>query len=381
MAVPGNAKKMSRVDVQVCVIVAVVVALSFLCVYLFNYSVTYRDMIDTLKERSDSIYTYLEESIDMATFSTIESAEDMDEESYRTMKESFEAVKEATGVRYLYTAKKAADGTFVYVVDGLPSDSADFRAPGDPIEPEIVNDMERALAGETVYPNDIKDTGWGYVFVAYYPIHNGSEVVGVVGIEFDAQRQFEAFRIVRIGTPAIAAVFCLIAIAVARFAFRRVSNPWYRDMANTDYLTGLKNRNAFEVDVANWERAGTGCAAIVCADLDGLKQTNDTLGHAVGDELIRQAAEGIAEAAGKDAAVYRTGGDEFVACLFECDGERAACMAKAMREACERRTVEGRPVSLSVGWAVRCPGEDVEAMTRRADELMYKEKKRAHGTR
>lgn len=372
---------MNRVDVQVCIIVAVVVACSFLCVYVFNYNVTYQDMIDTLKERSDSIDSYLEDSIDKATFTDIETAEDMNDASYRTMKESFEAVKEATGVRYLYTAKKAQDGSFVYVVDGLPSDSADFRAPGDAIEPEIVPDMERALAGETVYPIDIKDTGRGYVFVSYYPIHDGDRVVGVIGIEFDAQRQYEAFSVVRVGTPAIGAVFCLFAIVVARFAFRRVSNPWYRDMANTDYLTGLKNRNAFEVDVANWERADRACAAVVCADLDGLKAVNDEFGHAAGDELIKGAAEAMVAAADGKAAVYRTGGDEFVACLFEGDEELTSRLAAAMKNACVGRFVEGEPLSLSVGWAVREPGESVEDMTKRADARMYEEKKRTRTAR
>lgn len=288
---------LSRVDVQVCVIVAVVVACSFLCVYAFNYQVTYGDMLSSLKERSDSIHEYVEDSLDKATFSGIDSAEDMDDPSYRTMKKAFEAVKEATGVRYLYTAKRTDEGSFVYVVDGLSSKSDDFRAPGDLIEDEIVPDMERALDNEVVYPSDIKDTGWGYVFVTYYPIHDDGRVIGVIGIEFDAQHQYDAFETVRIGTPVIAALFCLLAIVVAFFVFRRVSNPWYRDMANTDYLTGLKNRNAFEVDVANWERAeARACGGIVSVDLDGLKDLNDTFGHAAGDEAIKRAAAVVAGA-------------------------------------------------------------------------------------
>lgn len=373
---------LSRVDVQVCIIVAVVVALSFLCVYAFNYSVTYHEMIDTLKERSDSIEHYVEDALDTSTFSGIDDAEDMEDASYRTMKAAFKAVRESTGVRYLYTAKRNDAGDFVYVVDGLPHESDDFREPGDPIEEEIVPDMERALGGEVVYPADIKDTGWGYVFVAYYPIHEDGEVIGVLGIEFDAQRQYETFRIVRLGTPAIAVAFCMLAIAIAFFAFRRVSNPWYRDMANTDYLTGLKNRNAFEVDVANWERnEGRACAGIVSADLDGLKDMNDTRGHAAGDELIKRAAAVLAEACVDAGAVYRVGGDEFAACYFDLDEERAAAVADRIRASCARHRAEGWPLSMSVGWALRLPGERVEDLLLRADRRMYEEKRRARAGR
>lgn len=373
---------LSRVDVQVCIIVAVVVALSFLCVYAFNYSVTYHEMIETLRERSDSIEGYVDDALDTATFTGIDAAEDMEYESYRAMKEAFKAVRESTGVRYLYTAKRDDEGGFVYVVDGLPHESEDFREPGAPIEEEIVPDMERALAGEVVYPADIKDTGWGYVFVAYYPVHECGEVVGVLGIEFDAQRQYETFRIVRLGTPAIAVAFCLLAIAIAFFAFRRVSNPWYRDMANTDYLTGLKNRNAFEVDVANWERReGRACGGIVSADLDGLKGMNDTRGHAAGDELIKRAAAVLAEACADAGAVYRVGGDEFAACYFDLDEERAAAVAERIRASCARHRAEGWPLSMSVGWALRLPGERVEDLLLRADRRMYEEKQRARAGR
>ena len=72
------------------------------------------------------------------------------------------------------------DGSLIYVVDGLPSDSDDFRHPGDEIEGEIVPELERALADERVYPTDIKDTGWGYVFVSYYPIHENDQVIRCV---------------------------------------------------------------------------------------------------------------------------------------------------------------------------------------------------------
>lgn len=76
---------------------------------------------------------------------------------------------------------------------------------------------------------------------------------------------------------------------MAVLLFRRISNPSYRDLANTDYLTGCKSRNAFEVDLGNLQSARRqGQALLVSIDLNGLKKVNDTAGHAGGDELIRR---------------------------------------------------------------------------------------------
>lgn len=369
---------------QVCIIVAIVVALSFACVYAFNYSVTYAEMIDSLKDRCDAISTSVDDTLDTSTFEGIDSSTDMDDPSYLAMQSSLERVKSSTGARYLYTAKRTDDGTFIYVVDGLPFESDDFRAPGDPIEEEIISEMNRALAGEVVYPNDIMDTGWGYVFVAYYPIHVGSEVIGVVGIEFDAQRQFEAFQIVRVGTLVIALAFLLVAIVVARAVFRRISNPWYRDMANTDYLTGLKNRNAFELDMVNRGNASSGEAlGIVSIDLDGLKGVNDAFGHAVGDEYIMAAARAIVDTCEKYGPVYRVGGDEFVAICFNMSTEQLERLTGTLQDAASTTMIEGldSPLSFSVGWAVRKAGENLDETLHRADGRMYEQKRTRHQAR
>lgn len=377
----------SRVDVQVSAIIAALVLLSFLCVYLFNYQITYREMMDTLKERSDSIYSFVEDTLDKSTFRAIDSLADVDDErdlatpAYREMKEALENIKIATGVRYLYTAKRDSDGTLVYVVDGLPATSEDFRNPGDPIEPEIVPEMERALNNEAVYPSDIKSTEWGQIFVTYYPVHEGDQVVGVVGIEFDAERQFQTFQMVRMGTPIIGIVFCLVAVCIAVMLFRRISNPAYRDLSNTDYLTGLKNRNAFEVDMANWRGESGPVAGVIMVDIDGLKCFNDRMGHSTGDELIKTAAHIVASRCEGLGPVYRTGGDEFVACCFTLSEEEAQAITTDLYATCRKTLIQDYPVSLSVGWALRSEGESIEQTCRLADARMYEEKERSRTSR
>ena len=284
-------KRLSRVSMQAFLLTAVMVVLSCLLIFAVNYTLSYRDMIDSLQERARGIYQYLEQNLNVESFSSLNIPDDMRDEEYRELKKMFENIKSVTGVRYLYTAKQADTGEYIYLVDGLPSENEDFRRVGDLIEPEIIPDIERAYQNEIVLPEEIKDTSWGNIFISYFPIHSDAgngEVIGVVGIEFDAEHQYRTFRWLGMATPAIIAVCCVVAGIIAALLFKRISNPAYRDMANTDLLTGLGNRNAFNVALNNLEalpdKTGIG---IVIIDLDDLKQVNDSLGHPAGDEYIR----------------------------------------------------------------------------------------------
>lgn len=85
--------------------------------------------------------------------------------------------------------------------------------------------------------------------------------------------------------------------------------------ATTDYLTGLRNRRAF-ISAIQLEIAGpSNQFAVAILDLDRFKWTNDTFGHAAGDDLLKVVAERLERAAGSEAIVSRLGGDEF-AVLF-----------------------------------------------------------------
>ena len=107
-------------------------------------------------------------------------------------------------------------------------------------------------------------------------------------------------------------------------------------VATTDPLTGLRNRRTFDDDLAR--ALGRGRVCLVMLDLDGLKQTNERLGHAVGDERIRAVSAAL-RAADSSALGYRLGGDEFAAILAGAasmpgTGSRTACRTRC---ACSRR--------------------------------------------
>ena len=365
-------KRLDRVDYQVSIITIIIVCASFFCVYIFNYKITHDDMIYSLKERSNTIYHYVENYLDKDTFNHNFSL-DMKNDTYKQIKQKLEDVKNATNVLYLYTAKMTDEGEYIYLVDGLPTASPDFRYPGDKIEKEIIPELKAALKNKIILPDQIKETTWGPIFVSYYPIHDEGKVVGVLGIEFDASHQFEAFKQIRIITPLIAIMASLIATIIAVLSFRRISNPRFKDMANTDYLTNLHNRNAFEIDFENLSthKHNTG---IIITDLNDLKKINDTYGHRTGDEYIKKVAKILEKHVQKN-TVYRFGGDEFIILIHHDAKQQIKAVVTAIQTELSKQTDE--KLSISIGFAVYDPkiNHDLKDTFKRADAKMYTNKK------
>lgn len=376
---PGSFKKIYRVDLQVFLMTAIIVVISCGITFVVSYCLTYNGMIRALRSRANSIYEYADGRLDVETFRGLNSRADGTSYLYQEAKKTLENVRTATGVRYLYTAKEKEDGTFIYLVDGLPVKSKDFRYIGDAIEPECIPDMKMAMENQVVLPKKIKHTSWGNVFIAYFPMHDEERVVGVLGIEFDASDQYRTFSNMQLAAPVIICIFCIITAVIAVMLFRRISNPAYQDMANTDLLTGLKNRNAFEVDIHNLETVKVKSGfAFVSVDLDGLKRINDTFGHAAGDKYIQAGCKILKSYLPKQATLYRTGGDEFTIILKEVPREH---ILEMIEKSCRRRRVDGlsadTEIQMSAGYAFYDEETDasLEDTYKRADAQMYEQKK------
>lgn len=371
--------KINRVDIQVCIFTAVVVIVSSFLIYLFNYYLTYKDMLIALNDRAVSIYNYIDNYLDNSIFTEINSIEDQSKQSYKDMKATLEKVKNVTGVMYLYTAKKTENGELIYVVDGLPSDSSDFRNAGDKIEKEIYKDMEKALKNEIIMPKKIKNTEWGHIFVCYFPIHNQNEVIGVLGIEFEAEHQYFTFKTIRIISPLITFLSCFTAVFVALKLFKRISNPTYKDFANTDQLTGLKNRNAFEVDMNNFINMDKQNSKVIFSiDLNDLKKVNDNFGHRSGDEYIKSAAKIIENSIEPRQSIYRIGGDEFVIILDSITKNYAESIIQKINKSTEELNENFKfKVSMAIGYAFfdKNIDENIFKTYGRADEMMYSVKR------
>jgi diguanylate cyclase (GGDEF)-like protein len=155
-------------------------------------------------------------------------------------------------------------------------------------------------------------------------------------------------------------------------------------MAHADPLTGLPNRASMLTllaqELANAQRDGTS-VGILFLDLDRFKRANDTLGHAAGDALLRQAAVRITENLRAGDTVARPGGDEFTVLLGDLGSARdAGTVARQLIKALSRPfEVEGHTiyVGASVGIAIYPQDGTTGAdLLKKADSAMYRAKEK-----
>jgi diguanylate cyclase (GGDEF)-like protein len=136
-----------------------------------------------------------------------------------------------------------------------------------------------------------------------------------------------------------------------------------------DFLTGLLNTRAFDSALSARVELGRPFGLIL-ADMDNLREVNDTEGHAVGNDLLRRAADLLARRLDHTDQLARIGGDEF-AIITSTPG------TDAVRALCGRLTaaLAEQGMSMSFGWAV-CPrdGDSSLLLFRAADERLYAQK-------
>ena len=169
---------------------------------------------------------------------------------------------------------------------------------------------------------------------------------------------------------------------------RRASEASAAEMARLDPLTELPNRlllrERLDEALARLERTGEGCALLLI-DLDRFKPVNDTLGHPVGDALLRTVADRLRSAVRPTDTVARIGGDEFV--VLQTGVETSAdtqTLARRLVDLIGRTyMVDGHLLTIgaSVGAALApSDGTDADRLLKNADLALYRAKLDGRGT-
>jgi diguanylate cyclase (GGDEF)-like protein len=140
-------------------------------------------------------------------------------------------------------------------------------------------------------------------------------------------------------------------------------------------LTGIYNRAFFETELERFKTSREFPVSVIVADVDKLKITNDTLGHAAGDELLRQAVSVLRSVFRAGDVLARIGGDEFAVLLPNTDAVTAEQLLSRVRAKLVEHNTQhpDLPVQVSLGAATAAKDALVEAFTL-ADQRMYADK-------
>ena len=218
--------------------------------------------------------------------------------------------------------------------------------------------------------------------VAWYIGRNGARIAALVaGLAKVAADLFTAVT----PQPAVAVVWNAATIIVLSMVVGEVLTRLHaaldaeHDLVRTDALSALPNTRSFhELAVIELERARRyrRTFTIAVMDLDHFKSVNDTLGHDVGDRLIRDVAHALRSNLRKVDVVARLGGDEFTLMLPETDAEQAQMALSHVRIALRGLDdAYGPDVKASIGAVTfRTAPETVGDMLRLADTAMYRAK-------
>ena len=168
----------------------------------------------------------------------------------------------------------------------------------------------------------------------------------------------------------------------AELARRDAAEGEMRRLSLTDVLTGLHNRRGFFVHAEQMFKVAQrkhARSAVIFADVDGLKQVNDELGHEMGDNLIRDAAAVFQESFRDADVVARLGGDEFVAYTLD-DGQPEIILLRLHANLHAFNLMQERPyrVAFSAGIVGCDPGSERDLLNYvvLADQQMYAQKRR-----
>jgi len=169
----------------------------------------------------------------------------------------------------------------------------------------------------------------------------------------------------------------LAAEAMTAFEHARAT----RDLAHSathDPLTGLPNRVLLTDRLEHaLLRRSRGRLALALVDVDGFKQVNDSLGHASGDDVLRQVAARLLRSTRTGDTVARFGGDEFVVVAEDLDPGGEQILLDRLRSSFDEPVVVGEDalqVRASIGLVLAERGDTVDSLLNRADHAMYADK-------
>lgn len=170
----------------------------------------------------------------------------------------------------------------------------------------------------------------------------------------------------------------MVQVALTDITARKKAENYLEYLGKHDVLTKLYNRSFYTEEINRLERSFIRPVSCIFLDMNGLKQTNDELGHDIGDGLLRRVGAVLNQVIlNTPYTASRVGGDEFVILMPSADEVATLSVLQTIQELfnIDNQYYSSQPISISIGHATSQPNESIEALLKRADNDMYIKKK------
>jgi len=166
-----------------------------------------------------------------------------------------------------------------------------------------------------------------------------------------------------------------VVLVVRDFSEQKKKQEKIEFLSYHDQLTGLYNRRFYLEELKRLDTERNLPMTIVMADVNGLKLINDSLGHVMGDKLLKKVAEVITNGCRDDDIIARLGGDEFVIILPKTDTREATQIIQRIKELSLKEKVGFIEISISFGYQTKhAKEENIQEVFKKAEDYMYKKK-------
>ena len=198
--------KSIKIKTKIMLAIALIAAICSIVVGIIVYMSFKGSMIEHSKENAMALVTVAANEVDGEMFASIDSAEC---EAFSTVYDILSKYKDADTIDYIYSMAKDGD-KLCFIVDTDEEDPADYGE-----EYEWLEDMQPAFDGEVCCDSEVTTDEWGSYYSAYAPIRNGSEVVGIVGVDIPVTSIEEDMKSIRYEITVIVLIAVVISMLLA----------------------------------------------------------------------------------------------------------------------------------------------------------------------
>ena len=254
--------------------------------------------------------------------------------------------------------------------DGIITVAGDDSLPGTEIK-SYIKDYIDGYDAKIDYEYEQIGTG-GYIVVKYIPGCNWYLCLESPE-KLDDMTKIILYNLL----AALVSLAIMVLIISVAMKFQEQETLEFKADSETDMMTGLYNRRAFDNMLDSIRNDGNiRDISVVIVDVNGLKQVNDQVGHTAGDELITKTAECINELYGNHGRAFRIGGDEFAIVITEPVDDVDECVKtiKSRVAQCKLEHSEKLAVAVGIVRGEDYQGRSVDELLEIADKAMYSDK-------